>query len=75
VGARIPVRAEVMLMNVWHGEVPRDLGKVLRWSPGLENRRRGELGDDCPAAAAGTRAPASRQVGLANTRARKLTRC
>jgi hypothetical protein len=39
------------------------LGKVLGGSLGLENRRRSESGDDCPAAAAGTRAPASRPFG------------
>jgi hypothetical protein len=51
------------------------LGEVLGGSLGLENRRRGELSDGDPTAAAGARAPASRRVGLANTRARKLTRC
>jgi hypothetical protein len=35
---------------------------VLGGSPGLENRRRGELGDGDPAAAAGARAPAGRQL-------------
>jgi hypothetical protein len=34
-----------------------------RWVLGLENRRRSEPGDDCPAAAAGARAPASRPFG------------
>jgi hypothetical protein len=64
-----------MLMNMWHRYVPSDLGKVLRWSPGLENRWRGELGNDCPAAAVETQAPASRRVDPDNMRARKLTGC
>jgi hypothetical protein len=41
----------------------------------LENRRRGELGDDCPVAATGTWALVSRRVGLANTLACRLTGC
>jgi hypothetical protein len=46
-----------------------------RWVPGLENRRRGEPSDDCPAAAAGARAPASRLFGWANMHACKLDVC
>jgi hypothetical protein len=38
----------------------------------LENRRRSESGDDCPAPAAGTQAPASKPFGQANMRACKL---
>jgi hypothetical protein len=41
----------------------------------LENRRRYELGNGCPAAAAGARAPASRRLGWANTHACKLGVC
>jgi hypothetical protein len=37
--------------------------EVLGGSLGLENRRRGELGNGDPAAAAEARAPASRQFG------------
>jgi hypothetical protein len=38
----------------------------------LENRWRSESGDDCPAAAEGTRAVASKPFGQANMRACKL---
>jgi hypothetical protein len=65
----------VVLDNVLHTGLMGVLWEVLGGSPGLENRRRGELGDGDPAAAAGARAPASRRVGLANTRTCKLTGC
>jgi hypothetical protein len=42
------------------------------WSLGWENRRRSESGDDCLAAAAGTRVPASKSFGQANMHACKL---
>jgi hypothetical protein len=51
------------LNNVLHGQLPCVLGKVLDGSLGLEKRRRGELSNGDPAAAAEARAPASRQIG------------
>jgi hypothetical protein len=63
------------LSNVLHARLLGVLGEVLGGSPGLENRQRGKLGDGDSAAVAGARAPASRRVGLANTRACKLTGC
>jgi hypothetical protein len=37
------VRERTGLNHVLHRELPCDLGKALGRSPGLENRRRGEL--------------------------------
>jgi hypothetical protein len=62
----------VGLGNVLHTGLLGALGKVLDGSPGLENRRRGELGDGDPAAAAGARAPASRRLGQDNPCACRL---
>jgi hypothetical protein len=59
-GTRTTVREGAGLNHVLHGELPCGLGKALGRSPGLENRRRGELDGGGPAAAAGARAPASR---------------
>jgi hypothetical protein len=42
---------------------PRCPREGARWVPELGEPAEGELGDDCPAAAAGARAPASRQFG------------
>jgi hypothetical protein len=56
----------VALVNVLHGELYCGLGKVLRVPTGLESRRRYELGNGDPAAAAGARAPASWRLGLSN---------
>jgi hypothetical protein len=42
-GTRTVVREGAELNHVLHGELPCDLGKALSRSPGLENRRRGEL--------------------------------
>jgi hypothetical protein len=53
----------VGLGNVRRTKLLGALGKVLDGSPGLENQWRGELDDGDPAAAAGARAPASRQLG------------
>jgi hypothetical protein len=55
--ARTAVRIGTELDNVLPWYLLGVLGVVLDGSLGLENRRRGELGDDRPAAAAGTRIP------------------
>jgi hypothetical protein len=55
-----------MLNNVLHQEPPCGLGKALGRSPGVEDLRRGELGDGGPAAAEGPRAPAIEQPDLIN---------
>jgi hypothetical protein len=60
------VREGAGLNHMLHGELPCDLGKALGRSPGLENRRRGELDGGGPAAAAGTRVPANVWLGLIN---------
>jgi hypothetical protein len=69
------VREGTGLNHVLHGELPCDLGKVLGRSPGLENRRRGELDGGGPAAAVGTRAPAIVRLGLINKRLGELLGC
>jgi hypothetical protein len=61
--ARTAVKIGAGLNNVLHGKLPCGLGKVLGGSLGSEDRRRGELGNGDPAAAAEARAPASRQFG------------
>jgi hypothetical protein len=66
VGTRTTVREGAGLNHVLHGELPCDLGKALGRSPGLENRRRGELDGGGPATAAGTRVPANVWFGLIN---------
>jgi hypothetical protein len=62
------VREGAGLNHVLHGELPCDLGKALGRSPGLENRRRGELDSGGSAAVAGTRVPANVWLGLINKR-------
>jgi hypothetical protein len=62
-GTRTAVREGTWINHVLHEELPCGLGKALGRSPGLEDRRRGELGGGGPAAAAGARAPASRPLG------------
>jgi hypothetical protein len=74
-GARTAVREGAGLNNVLHGELPWDLGKALGRSPGLENRRRGELDGGGPAAAAGTRVPAIVLLGLPNKRLGEVLWC
>jgi hypothetical protein len=69
------VREGAGLNHVLHGELPCDLGKALGWSPGLENRRRGELDGGGPAAAAGTRVPANGWLGLINKRLGEVLWC
>jgi hypothetical protein len=69
------VKEGAKLNHVLHGELPCDLGKALGRSPGLENRRRGELDGGGPAAAAGARAPAIVQLGLINKRLKELLGC
>jgi hypothetical protein len=69
------VREGAGLNHVLHGVLPRDPGKALGRSPGLEDRRRGELDGGGPAAAAGTRAPAIVWLGLINKRLGELLGC
>jgi hypothetical protein len=66
------VREGAGLNHVLHGELPCDLGKALGRSPGLENRRRGELDGGGPAGAAGTRVPANVWLGLINKQLREV---
>jgi hypothetical protein len=66
-GTRTTMREGVGLNHVLHGELPCGLGKALGRSPGLENRRRGELDGGGPVAAAGTRVPANVWLGLINS--------
>jgi hypothetical protein len=61
-----------MLNNVLHWELPCGLGKMLGRSLGTEDRRRGELGNGGPAAAAGARAQAIVRLGLINKRLGEL---
>jgi hypothetical protein len=61
--ARTALKIGAGLNNVLHGQLPCVLGKVLGGSLGSEDRRRSELGNGGPAAAAEARAPASRQFG------------
>jgi hypothetical protein len=73
--AQIPVNSGARMGNVWRTKLQCDLGEVLRVPIGLESRRRYELSNGCPAAAARVRAPASRQPGQAYTRACKHKLC
>jgi hypothetical protein len=73
--ARTPTKIGTELHNTWHGQLPCDLVEVLEGLVGPGSKRSLGLGGGCSAAAAGTRAPASGQVGLANTRACGLARC
>jgi hypothetical protein len=59
--ARTAVKIGAGLNNVLHWKLPCSLGKVLGGSLGLENRRRGELGNGGPAAAAEARAAVKRR--------------
>jgi hypothetical protein len=61
--AQTAVKIGVGLNNVLLWQLPCVLGKVLGGSLGMEDRRRGELGNGDPAAAAEARALASRQFG------------
>jgi hypothetical protein len=60
------VREEPGLNHVLHGELPCDPGKVPGRSQGLEKRRRSELDDGGPAAAAEAWAPAKGWLILIN---------
>jgi hypothetical protein len=57
--ARSPARKRARLSNARCTGLQCDLGEVLRVPIGLESRRRHELGEDCPVAAAGAQTPAS----------------
>jgi hypothetical protein len=71
-GARIPAKTGVEQVNVLHGQLHWGLGDALRWLVGSEVVRGAEPDDGCPAVAAGTLAPVSRQLGQANERAQEL---
>jgi hypothetical protein len=71
-GTRTPVRTGAELVNVWHGQLHWDLGNVLRRLVGSGIARGAELVDGCPAAAAGTLALVSQQLGQANKRVQEL---
>jgi hypothetical protein len=60
------VREEPGLNHVLHEELPCDPGKVPGRSQGLEKRRRSELDDGGPAAAAEAWAPAKGWLSLIN---------
>jgi hypothetical protein len=60
---------------VLHEELPCDPGKALGRSPGLENRRRGELDGGGLAATAETRVPANVWLGLINKRLGEVLWC
>jgi hypothetical protein len=57
--ARSPARKRARLSNARRTGLQCDLGEVLRVPIGLESRWRRELGEDCPAAAAGAQTRAS----------------
>jgi hypothetical protein len=59
--ARTAVKKGAVIKNVLHLKLPCGLGKVLGGSLGSEDRRRGELGNGGPAAAAEARAPVKRR--------------
>jgi hypothetical protein len=61
--------------NVLHTGLLGTLGEVLDGPPGLENRRKGEFGEGCPAATVGARAPASRRLGQVDPCASRLFWC
>jgi hypothetical protein len=64
-----------MLNNALPRELPCGLGKTLGRRLGSEDRRRSELGDGGPAAAAGTRAPTIVRLGLINKWLGELLGC
>jgi hypothetical protein len=66
------VKVGAVLNNVLHRGLPCGLGKTLGRSLGAEDRRRGELSDGGPAAAAGARAPVIVRLGLINKRLGEL---
>jgi hypothetical protein len=59
--ARTAVKIGAGLNIMLHGKLPCVLGKVLGGYLGSEDRRRGELGNGGPAAAAEARVPARRR--------------
>jgi hypothetical protein len=66
-GSSTAVREKPGLNHVLHRELPCDPEKVPGRSLGLEKRRRSELDDGSPAAAAEARAPANGWLSLINT--------
>jgi hypothetical protein len=69
------VREGPGLNHVLHRELPWDLGKALSSCLGSGNRRRCELDDGGPAAAAGTRVPANVGLDLINKQLREVLWC
>jgi hypothetical protein len=60
------VKKRAVLNNVLHRKLPCGLGKMLGWSLDSEDRRRGELDNGGPTAAAEARAPAIVRLSLIN---------
>jgi hypothetical protein len=66
------VKKGAVLNNVLHRKLPCGLGKMLGRSLDSEDRRRGELGNGGPAAAAEARALAIVRLGLIDKRLGKV---
>jgi hypothetical protein len=70
--ARTAVKKGEVLNNMLHQKLPCGLGKMLGKSLDSEDRRRGELGNGGPAAAAEAQAPAIVRLGLIDKRLGKV---
>jgi hypothetical protein len=66
------VKKGAVLNNVLHQKLPCGLRKMLGKSLDSEDRRRGELGNGGPAAAAEARAPEIVRLGLIDKRLGKV---
>jgi hypothetical protein len=73
--ALFPAKSGARLGNVRRTELQCDLVEVIRVPIDLESRQRYELGNGCPAAAIGARAPVNRQPSQAYTQACKHKWC
>jgi hypothetical protein len=74
-GTQTTTWEEAMLNTALPRELPCGLGKALGRSPGVKDRRRGELGSGGPVAAAGTRASVIVRLDLINKRLGELLGC